>query len=257
MNAVANKRDDQSVEIAMNYPLETATKTERQKAEMFALEKDCSLYTALQATGVASGFLERYYDIEQRISEDYDEDESVSAYDMFSYVTESLYIREYYRGVGLVNRANDIDEIWEEIRKWQSQQVETGDTISVEDWLEYYQMRLVDGELREKEEDEDDAVQIMTAHGSKGLEFDTVIIAGCNQGTFPMTRGGDIEEERRIFYVAMTRAKNRLIMTRSCETNFYDFHSQETEPSIFLSECSELKTVKICANFVEESEEEW
>ena len=200
---------------------------------MFALEKDCSLYTALQATGVASGFLRMYYDIEQRISEDYDADESVSALDMFDYITDALTIREFYAGTGLMNRASEIDRIREEIRLWQAEQVETGDGITTEDWLEYYRMILVDGEL--KDENEDEAVQIMTAHGSKGLEFDTVIIAGCNNRTFPLS-SGDIEEERRLFYVAMTRAKNRLILTRAKQLDFYDFHTVEKEASVFLSE---------------------
>ena len=233
MDAVMNKRDDNAVEIALNYPLEAATKAERQKAEMFSLEHECSLYTALQATGIGAGFMERHYDIEQRIAADYDEEETVSAYDLFNYVVESLTIREYYRGLGLENRAKEIDRIAEEIQKWQSQQVEIGDTITVEDWMEYYRMRLVDGELQE--EDEEDAVQLMTAHASKGLEFDTVIIAGCNQGTFPMTRG-DIAEERRLFYVAMTRARNKLILTRAQEKEFYSFRTQNREESVFLNE---------------------
>ena len=53
----------------------------------------------------------------------------------------------------------------------------------------------------------------MTVHASKGLEFDTVFIADCNEGSFPHGRMQDtdvIEEERRIFYVGMTRAKSRL-----------------------------------------------
>lgn len=233
MNAIVNKRDDKSVEIAMNYPMEHARKSERQKAEMFALEKDCSLYTALQATGVASGFLNMYYDIEQRISADYDADEAVSALDMFEYITAALTIRELYLGTGLRNRASDIDRIQEEIRLWQAKQVETGDGITTDDWLEYYRMILVDGELRVEEEE--DAVQIMTAHGSKGLEFDTVIIAGCNNGTFPLSKG-ELEEERRLFYVAMTRAKNRLILTRAKDAVLYDFHTIEKERSMFISE---------------------
>lgn len=55
-------------------------------------------------------------------------------------------------------------------------------------------------------------IHLMTAHGSKGLEFDEVIIIGANQGTFPNSKG-DIQEERRLFYVAMTRARERLIIS--------------------------------------------
>ena len=53
----------------------------------------------------------------------------------------------------------------------------------------------------------------MTIHAAKGLEFDTVLIPDCNEGTIPNGRqmeGPALEEERRIFYVAMTRAKRNL-----------------------------------------------
>lgn len=59
------------------------------------------------------------------------------------------------------------------------------------------------------------AVSLMTVHASKGLEFDTVFITGLEQGLFPSMRGDDRdpEEERRLFYVAMTRAKKKLFLT--------------------------------------------
>lgn len=71
------------------------------------------------------------------------------------------------------------------------------------------------------EKDQLDAVKLMTAHASKGLEFDTVFIVGAEEGVFPHANAIDansseaIEEERRLFYVAMTRAKNKLYITRS------------------------------------------
>jgi DNA helicase-2/ATP-dependent DNA helicase PcrA len=59
------------------------------------------------------------------------------------------------------------------------------------------------------------AVSLMTVHASKGLEFDTVYVTGLEQGLFPSLRGDerDPEEERRLFYVAMTRAKRKLFLT--------------------------------------------
>ncbi len=62
-------------------------------------------------------------------------------------------------------------------------------------------------------EQENPAVHLLTVHGSKGLEFDWVYIPDCNEKTFPRGRMPDadtVEEERRIFYVGMTRAKKRL-----------------------------------------------
>lgn len=65
------------------------------------------------------------------------------------------------------------------------------------------------------------AVKLMTAHSSKGLEFDSVFIVGAEEGLFPHNNAietgkrDDIEEERRLFYVAMTRAEKRLYITHS------------------------------------------
>lgn len=65
------------------------------------------------------------------------------------------------------------------------------------------------------------AVKLMTAHASKGLEFDTVFIVGAEEGLFPHANAigtgniFDIEEERRLFYVAMTRAEKRLYITNA------------------------------------------
>lgn len=59
-----------------------------------------------------------------------------------------------------------------------------------------------------------DAVQVMTIHAAKGLEFDTVYLIGCADGILPSTRDdADIEEERRLLYVAVTRAKRQLYIS--------------------------------------------
>ena len=62
-------------------------------------------------------------------------------------------------------------------------------------------------------------VSLMTMHAAKGLEFPVVFITGCEKGYIPFERGEnketDINEERRLFYVAMTRAKERLYLTRA------------------------------------------
>ena len=81
---------------------------------------------------------------------------------------------------------------------------------------------------------ESGAVRLMTLHGSKGLEFPAVFVAGVKKGTLPLESKGhstDMEEERRLFYVGMTRAKEELILTTT------------TEPSAFLEDLPE--TVKM------------
>lgn len=94
--------------------------------------------------------------------------------------------------------------------------------------------------LRTGEDDfipEFEAVSLLTIHSSKGLEFDTVFIPGCEEGILPFNLFGsdmsDKKEEERIFYVAMTRAKRRVYLTNALKRN-YKGRILESERSSFL-----------------------
>jgi DNA helicase-2/ATP-dependent DNA helicase PcrA len=68
----------------------------------------------------------------------------------------------------------------------------------------------------DKWNDSDEAVTLMTVHSAKGLEFNTVFISGLEDGLFPIVRfleDSNIEEERRLFYVALTRAKKKAVLS--------------------------------------------
>lgn len=68
------------------------------------------------------------------------------------------------------------------------------------------------------------AVSLMTLHAAKGLEFPVVFLCGIKKGTLPLeiaNRGVDIEEERRLFYVGITRAKEELILLTSKERSVF------------------------------------
>jgi DNA helicase-2/ATP-dependent DNA helicase PcrA len=82
-----------------------------------------------------------------------------------------------------------------------------------------------------------DRVTIMTMHMAKGLEFKTVFIAGAEEGLIPFTRKDDvdIEEERRLFYVAMTRAKDELFILHSRNRFLYG-QKLKPSPSPFIKE---------------------
>ncbi len=98
--------------------------------------------------------------------------------------------------------------------------------------------------LLSRDDQEDDSlsgkVNLMTIHASKGLEFPVVFIVGCENGIIPHARSieedeGNIEEERRLFYVAITRAQDKLFIT-SCRKRRRNKEIMETEPSPFLDE---------------------
>ena len=94
-------------------------------------------------------------------------------------------------------------------------------------------------EADESEGAEDARVLLMTLHAAKGLEFPAVIIAGLEEGLFPHSRSADedetLEEERRLCYVGMTRARRQLYLTSAGRRRVFGEY-RATEPSRFLSE---------------------
>lgn len=86
---------------------------------------------------------------------------------------------------------------------------------TIGDWLKYTKMSIMAARARSKKKDKN-GIAIMTMHGSKGLEWNSVFLTGISEGIVPNKKAEtseDIEEERRIFYVAMTRAKDYLYIT--------------------------------------------
>ncbi|MFN5697324.1 MAG: UvrD-helicase domain-containing protein [Cyanobacteriota bacterium] len=87
---------------------------------------------------------------------------------------------------------------------------------------------------------EQDRVTLMTLHASKGLEFPVVFLVGMEQGLFPSYRSLDdpasLEEERRLCYVGLTRAKERLFLSHASERRLWGGMREPAIPSVFLSE---------------------
>ena len=109
--------------------------------------------------------------------------------------------------------------------------------IETEDWDTFFEQV----SLNEREEDkpQDNPVQLMTLHKSKGLEFDNVVICGLEDSLIPLSRGfineDEMEEERRLLYVGFTRAKERLVLTRCYNRTQYG-RTESTVPSPFLND---------------------
>ncbi|MDP2425243.1 MAG: 3'-5' exonuclease [bacterium] len=108
----------------------------------------------------------------------------------------------------------------------------------------YEKLTIVLNEMTLREEAQeallsDDYVSLMTMHSAKGLEFKVVFIACLEQGLFPSSQALfehiDVEEERRLFYVALTRAKERVFLTNA-ESRFMYGHYQHNSDSEFLRE---------------------
>ena len=108
--------------------------------------------------------------------------------------------------------------------------------FSIEQFLQ--EVALVQ-EHKKKGADEQDCLQLMTLHAAKGLEFDTVFLAGLEEGILPSAKSldseADIEEERRLLYVGTTRARNKLLFLQAEIRHSYGKQTYQL-PSRFLQE---------------------
>ena len=97
-----------------------------------------------------------------------------------------------------------------------------------------------------------DALQLMTVHSAKGLEFHTVFVSGLEEGLFPhensLTEADGIEEERRLMYVALTRARRRLYLTYA-QSRMLHGQTRYGIPSRFFHEIPEALMRRVNARF--------
>ena len=118
------------------------------------------------------------------------------------------------------------------------------------DLSEFLDTIALDRSISEKVNDSDDRVVLSTLHNTKGLEFNRVVITGLEEGVFPRTGkvGAEIEEERRLFYVGITRARNELYLTSTSRRFMYG-HEETVAPSRFIRESIEAFSIQGNAPF--------
>jgi len=147
---------------------------------------------------------------------------------------------QYIRESGEMDRLDNVSEL---LRSIVTLETDYGEPLTLTAFLQDVSLH------RDVEDDEKkDCVKIMTAHTAKGLEFHTVIVAGMSEKTFPSARALEerredaLEEERRLAYVAMTRAKRQLYMT---ESEGFGFRGYSKTPSRFLFDIGEEHITRI------------
>lgn len=130
------------------------------------------------------------------------------------------------------NKLDNINELGNAIQQFEE---ERGKTAGLESFLE--QMSLLSSE----DSYEQSAVSLMTFHLSKGLEFDVVFMTGLEEGLFPLIQNiedADVEEERRLAYVGMTRARKQLYLSYAKSRKRFGVDKKQA-PSRFLKEISQ------------------
>ena len=109
---------------------------------------------------------------------------------------------------------------------------------SLPEFLEHAALMMTDDNDSDEMVNSSDTVNIMTIHAAKGLEFDTVFLPAWEEGIFPNEKAvndGGLEEERRLAYVAITRARRRVIITNSMSRSVFG-QRQYNSPSRFITE---------------------
>ena len=163
-------------------------------------------------------------------------------YDFFTYLLEKTKItesfdldneQEYERFLNVNSLSNSVREFEENNQ---------GATI-----VDYLQSVTLSAAM---DDDNGEGVVIATIHGAKGLEFDTVFVVGCEEKIFPISRDDetDLEEERRLMYVAVTRAKKDLFLTSSASRFMYGKREYSVK-SRFLYELDLAKERQINSGF--------
>jgi len=166
----------------------------------------------------------------QRLEYDLNQIREMNPYAAINYVRKGMGYEDYLKKYAIEKKV-DVAE-WKDILE--NLQKSAAPYSSIHQWLSYINevKEKLENISKEKNKNENpQGVLLLTMHGSKGLEFKNVIIPEMNEGLIPHKKAikkEEIEEERRLFYVAMTRAKERLFL-------FY-IHSkiEQKEPSRFL-----------------------
>lgn len=158
---------------------------------------------------------------------------------VIKYVVKRIGYEDYLKSLSEKKELNDNAEDRMENLKELLTVARKYDILKGEEGIEKFLEEIALLQDNDKLKDSANKITLMTVHSSKGLEFPIVFIAGMEEGLFPHSRATlaplELEEERRLCYVAITRAKDRLIMTHAKYRTIYG-SSQTNLPSRFIYE---------------------
>ena len=235
--AIANDRDDEAIRRIINVPARgIGDKTEAKIAQL-ARSNDLSLR---QAMGQASelGLGPKLSASIEQFAQLMNELDAMSQTDGPADVLKQALIKSGYRGELEISRdpqdearLENLDALTGQIYEWQAQYPEG----TVADYLAEVTLAAAADEI----DDESGNLSLMTLHTAKGLEFDQVFMIGLEQGTLPHVRAfdepGGLQEERRLMYVGMTRARKQLVLSHALQRTLFGNTASFT-PSAFLAD---------------------
>ncbi|HPW66179.1 MAG TPA: UvrD-helicase domain-containing protein [Salinivirgaceae bacterium] len=227
---VVNPNDDQALLRIINYPARGIGKNTVERIESVALNLNVSIWQVISSDivnqiNIQSGIVSRIQKFVDFILNLQRVEQEMDAYDCAMHVVRvsGLYqeLSEDKTREGW-ERLQNVEELFNGVRNFVAEKYnETSDLVRLSNYVENVSL-LTDFD---KDEKNSNVVSLMTAHASKGLEFKSVYIVGAEESLFPSSmsigRLQDIEEERRLFYVALTRAKRKVTISWARQRSTY------------------------------------
>ncbi len=254
IRVVINPRDDEAFKRIINYPTRGIGATTVERIASIAKERNSSMWEAIDGLveeetkdPIQRTIIKKVKDFVAMIREISLEMARMPLYDFGLFIASRSGILPSLRLANTTESRGEIDNIEELLNTMQlfNEQVEAEiragereaeERASVEEWLQSV-MLLTDQDNSEEGESEE-RVTLMTVHTAKGLEYEYVFVVGVEHNLFPSQRAvemGEVEEERRLFYVALTRAKCAATLSY-CDTRFKWGKMEFSRPSGFLGE---------------------
>lgn len=239
-----NPRDGEALKRIINYPARGIGKTTLDRLEATAVHNDITIWEVLNHPGISalgfnSGTLRKLGAFTGIIKGFVAKSGELDAYNMTTEIlATSGLLKELQSDTSTEGRARfeNVDEMLNAVREFCDARKEAGEPASLTDYLA--EVSLMTDQDNENEA-ESEKVTLMTIHSAKGLEFPYVYIVGIEEGTFPSPMSGsnmqELEEERRLFYVAVTRAEKRVTLSYA-RSRFKNGEFNFVNPSRFLRE---------------------
>ncbi len=221
---MAVSADDLALQRIINRPRRGIGNKSLETIASAAAEKGCSMYEVIRDEKLFSGKTQQGIDRFVGLVEGWKKkaaSEDTVLFELFEQIIRESGLRDALEKDKETDRLENLKELIDDIKEFQEQEPQSG-------LGEYLQMVSLYGDREETLQS--DYVQLMTVHAAKGLEFDTVFVTDLNDGIFPNERAMNdglrgVEEERRLAYVAFTRAKNKLYL---CEAGGFSFILQKS-----------------------------
>ncbi len=243
LKVIVNPADSISLRRIINFPLRGIGETTVTKIERFADMEGITLFEALgqvdKVANISQAMGNRVIQFYNLIIKFMQLKDQLSAVELVSTLASEtgimLHYQTEYDQYESENRIGNIRELFNSIDQFTQEREDEGRDSGLASFLEEVSL-LTDIDTWNTSSN---AVTLMTLHAAKGLEFPVVCITGMEMGLIPLQRStadlSELEEERRLFYVGMTRAKENLYLTYA--TNRRKYNSYLTnEPSVFLDE---------------------